>query len=261
MRKTIIILGALVLVGMATMACADSVKSVKEYVTSAEKGGKTVKQTRDIASNVTTINISSCVDVHYTQGSTPSLRVVAPANVIDKVVTEVKGKQLDVTLKGHFTVVVSGDLDVYVTLPNLSKVNVAGSADFEADGKVKASSLSLNVAGSGDIDMKSVECDNLTASVAGSGDIDIDRLKAQNASLSVAGSGDVEATLDGVKQFKASVAGSGDLDLKCIDCGHGEVSVLGSGEAKLSGKVRSLSSSTSGVGAINTHGLTVVESK
>lgn len=261
MRKTFILACGVALMGMATVACADSVKAAKDTVASADGNGKNVKQTRDVSASVTSVSVASVVDVHYTQGTTASIRVKAPANIIDKVMTEVKGSQLKVWLDGNFYLKNDDDIDVYLTLPNLKKVDVVGSADFEAEGKVKASALTLTVAGSGDIYMKSVECDQLTATVAGSGDIDIDRLKARQTKWSVAGSGDVEAALQGVETITALVAGSGDLKLKCDACGHASVSVAGSGDAKLTGTVASLKKSAAGMGDINTSGLTITGGK
>lgn len=248
MRKTFAIIGIAALLGVGAAACAGNESRAIAHTAN----NKTVKQDRSITASVTTINVASVADVKFTQGDKASMSVVAPSYIADYVKTEVKGNVLNVWLQEGKRLRNDDDIDVLVTLPKLASVNVAGSGDFEAEGAVKAGTLTVSVAGSGDVDFQRLECDKLTASVAGSGDIDIDLLKAREAVWSVAGSGDAEATMQDVESFTASVVGSGDLKLKCKDCGKGVASVAGSGDLKLSGKVRSFSGSTVGVGDIDT---------
>lgn len=253
MKANVKTLVAAMAIGTMACSCTVSASDVKE----GKVNVKTVTETRTMPTGIECVETNSSADVHYTQGE-PSIKVVAPANLIGKVTTTTSGNKLVVGQKKGWTMVNNGDdIDVYVSMPSLSEVSINGSGDFEADGKVKAAKLALNVNGSGDVDFKNLTCDVLSAKVNGSGDVDIDKLKARSAALYINGSGDIEATLDGVETFSVAVNGSGDTKLSCNDCGAAQVSVMGSGDVTLSGQVSSLNQKAKGSGDIYSSGLKV----
>jgi len=131
--------------------------------------------------------------------------------------------------------IAGGDRDtvVQVTLPAVAKLTVAGSGRITADKLARDGEIS--VAGSGRLEIGSVEGGKLNVSIAGSG-----RLMANGQvdefELSIAGSGSCDA--EGLTAEKASIhiAGSGDAIFTC----NGEVSahLMGSGNVIVRGSAR-----------------------
>lgn len=118
---------------------------------------------------------------------------------------------------------------VYVTMPRITGVELAGSGDLEVDraesprfrGDVAGSGdltiaalatgeASLSIAGSGSI-RAAGRADRLSVDIAGAGSVRAGGLTASGATVSIAGSGDVEARVNG--DAKVDIVGSGDVDL------------------------------------------------
>ena len=130
--------------------------------------------------------------------------------------------------KGHWNDE-SGVATVIVTMPAAAKLTLAGS------GQMSAASVSdepeINVAGSGTLELASVNARKLEINIAGSGSLkaagttdklelnlmgsgsaDLSALKVGSANVNVAGSGDATFASDG--DVNANIMGSGDVTVK-----------------------------------------------
>jgi hypothetical protein len=124
-----------------------------------------------------------------------------------------------------------GKVIVRATSPALECANVAGSGDLTVRGGLDVSDFHSSLAGSGDMQIDALRCDDAQFSVAGSGDVEVGTLKCRDLKLSVAGAGDV--TIDDVRASRSrfEVAGSGDVaigrgttvDAACHVVGSGSV--------------------------------------
>ena len=202
------------------------------------------------------IAASGSFDVYIVQGNTESVKVEAPADVIDHIVTEVENGTLKIHDKhssgwnwGSWWGNNHKKVAVYVTAKNLNAIGITGSGDvFFKDG-IRASSLSLSVSGSGDVmgkvDAKSLECD-----ISGSGDMKLSG-HAQNSSISVSGSGDFSARDLVTAHTSVQVSGSGDASINASD--SIEASVSGSGDVSYTGGAQHIVKSKSGSGDISGH--------
>lgn len=217
-----------------TMALAIALSA---FVTTAK--ALNVEKTIPVTGSFDKISSIGSMDVIYTQGSKHSVKIIGTAEDVEKVKVEVKNGKLSFepetsTRKlGGVTITTTSfkdDVKIKVTSPKLCSVNIIGSGDFTANGTVKTDKLNLNIAGSGDIDIKKVAADKLTANVAGSGGIDIENVsECGNITFSVAGSGEIEAYLNNCKNMRCSVAGSGEIKLKGKVTNYYS-SVVGTGE-------------------------------
>ena len=198
------------------------------------------------------VDLAGSFDVYITQGSTESVKVEAPDNIIDHIITEVNGGVLKIHNKNdhdfHW-----GDLFgshkkivVYVTAKDLNSISVTGSGDiFFRDG-IHTNSLKLSVSGSGDM-VGRVEVKTLESSIVGSGDMKISG-RADNSSVRVGGSGDFSGRSLITINTAVRVSGSGDASVNAS--GKVEASVSGSGDIRYSGGAKNVSSSKSGSGDI-----------
>ncbi len=217
-----------------TMALAIALSA---FVTTAK--ALNVEKTIPVTGSFDKISSIGSMDVIYTQGSKHSVKIIGTAEDVEKVKVKVKNGKLSFepetsTRKlGGVTITTTSfkdDVKIKVTSPKLCSVNIIGSGDFTANGTVKTDKLNLNIAGSGDINIKKVAADKLTANVAGSGEIDIENVsECGNITFSVAGSGEIEAYLNNCKNMRCSVAGSGEIKLKGKVTNYYS-SVVGTGE-------------------------------
>lgn len=167
------------------------------------------------------IDIKGSTDVVFrqTNGGKPKITIVGNKDDVDRVAVSSDGKTLTIAQKsnaGGWHLFGSGDeVKVYISAPDLTAVNIIGSADFDADGKVDTDNLSITVKGSGDVEMKRVICDKASILVLGSGDVEIKNLVAQqNADIDIKGNGDVKIGFTKSGYVSCAIYGSGDVELK-----------------------------------------------
>ncbi len=198
----------------------------------------------------TSVAVAGSYDVFITQGSSESVKVDAPANIIDKIITEVKGGVLVIhTKEGNNWNWDSGNkkMIVYVSIKDISAVSLAGSGDVVFKDGLRAASLKIKLTGSGDISGK-VDVKNLESSIAGSGDITLSG-RADNSTVSVVGSGDFTGQNLVTTNTQVKVAGSGDARVNAND--KIDASVVDSGDVHYTGSAKNISSSKAGSGSVS----------
>ena len=198
------------------------------------------------------IDVAGSYDVYITQGATESVKVEAPADMMDHIKTEVDNGVLRIYNKNdHFH---WGDIwghhpkiRVYVMVKDLNAINVTGSGDaFFRDG-IRANSLKLSVSGSGDMTGR-VETKTLESDISGSGDMKLSG-NAENSKVSVVGSGDFTARGLVTVSTTVNVSGPGDAEINASD--RVDASVVGSGDVRYTGGARNIHSSKAGSGDIS----------
>jgi hypothetical protein len=106
----------------------------------------------------------------------------------------------------RFAIAGSGDLSLQKLNQATLLVNIAGSGDVRADGKVDHAEV--HIAGSGDADLGQVTSQVASVHIAGSGDADI--APSQQADIGIFGSGDVNLHTS-PKQLETNIKGSGEI--------------------------------------------------
>lgn len=130
-----------------------------------------------------------------------------------------------------------GILEIKVTAPALSGLEMMGAGDVVIRGEVKADSMALMMNGAGSIVADRIFCQQLSANVNGAGSVKLKSVTADDISL----------RLDGVGSLDAAFSASGSLDC----------ALAGVGSAHLEGDVKSFSKHSSGVGHIDADKLKV----
>ncbi len=198
------------------------------------------------------IDAAGSFDVYITQGANESVKVDAPADVIDRVITEVDGGTLRIHNKngswgglgdmfGHKKII------VYVVVNQVNAIGITGSGDVYFKDGVRASNLRLWVSGSGDVYGK-VDAKSLDCSISGSGDMKLSG-HAENSSVSVSGSGDFTARDLQTSNTSVHVSGSGDASIYVTN--SLEAGVSGSGDVSYKGGPKHVMKSKSGSGDIS----------
>lgn len=200
------------------------------------------------------INVAGPFDVFITQGSTESVKVEAPSDVIDRVLTEVNNGVLKVYSK-HDTFNWGNwwgnhkKIAVYVVAKDLNAVSITGSGDVSFKDGLTTNSLKLRISGSGDM-VGRVDVKTLETSISGSGDMNLTG-RAGSSTVSLVGSGDYTARNLTTASTAIRLTGSGDAYVNASE--RIDAALHGSGDIHCSGNPKNVSKSTSGSGDIYVH--------
>ena len=191
------------------------------------------------------VSLTAGFVVKYTQGLNHECTIFASPKDMEHVKAEVKNNQLYLSViidkkkmkkMKYSTSILSEDVIVYVTSPELVKASCVGSGEFIATTDIKSEDVKFDISGTGEIKLKKVTADNMTLNIAGAGDIKIDNVDAvcQKTVLSVAGAGEISASFTDCDELKSSIAGAGEIELKGKVANYSE-SIAGAGKIKKDG--------------------------
>jgi hypothetical protein len=162
------------------------------------------------------IRIDAICDVHYTQGDTTKVKIVASdSEVMKKTKITVGGGCLDIRLKGRgwSNWKRKRTVSIYVTSPDLIEVDMHGVGSFNVEGNLDTDTLRLLMKGTGDMDFQNIICDRIEAHLEGVGNMDLHQLQTQHAEISLKGVGDLNAHFVKSGSVNCSLKGVGDIDL------------------------------------------------
>ncbi|MBR6445387.1 MAG: DUF2807 domain-containing protein [Prevotella sp.] len=186
------------------------------------------------------IRIDAICDVHYTQGETAKVKIVASdSEVMKKIDVMVLNGCLDIRSKGKgwSNWRKKRTVSVYVTSPDLIEVDMHGVGSFKAEGNLDTDTLRLRLKGTGDMDFQNIICDRIEAHLEGVGNMDLHQLQTQHAEI--------------------SLKGVGDLDAHFVKSGSVVCTLRGVGDIDLSGEVKSLQKRKQGTGKIDISNLKI----
>jgi len=173
--------------------------------------GKRVTKTLDLE-EFSGIGVSIGAEIHLRQGNKQKVEIKAQQNIIDLIDTEIRNDKWRVRLEKGTNLKRHDGIDVYITLPMIDELSVAGAGSIVGETDFNdVDDLEVSIAGSGDI-MLNGSGEDLEVSIAGSGDIDLAGFKVDDCEVSIAGSGDCEINVSG--SLQVSIAGSGDVKYK-----------------------------------------------
>ncbi len=213
------------------------------------KGNGNITTITRTTNNYDGIKCAGNMDFILVNGNEGNITIEGEENLLDYIVTEVKGNNLVVKVKNGKSLKPSRGNSIKITIPfkDISKVSLAGSGDLWNEDPINSSNLDVSLAGSGDIvlnintsytkgavagsgDLKlKGSTNNLVVKVAGSGDFHGFDLNSNNTEVSVAGSGGAEVVSN--ESITAKVAGSGDVVYKG-NPGKEDTKVAGSGSIR-----------------------------
>jgi hypothetical protein len=177
------------------------------------------------------VSVGGSTDVSVTTGKAVGVRATGDADAIDRIEIMAEKNSLRIGTKRGSWGWKSGQAHLYVTVPALNGVAVAGSADVDVD-RVEAGDFSASISGSGNVKIASLTAGTANFETAGSGNA---MALGNVGGLSVKVSGSGSADLAGLKAINltAAVIGSGNLDAYAT--GAATLSVAGSGNIKVAG--------------------------
>ena len=191
------------------------------------------------------VEASGSQTVSVATGKAASVRAEGSAADLDKLDIRVDGGKLEIGTKSKWGAgwSSSGPVRVFVTVPMVREVAVAGSGSVSVD-RVKVPTFSAEVAGSGSARIAALDAQNANFSTAGSGSVEASGT-CTDAKAETAGSGAIR--IGGLKcaTLKAETAGSGDID--AFASKSADISIMGSGTVHVAGGAK-CTTSTMGSG-------------
>ncbi|GAA4377945.1 head GIN domain-containing protein [Hymenobacter koreensis] len=175
--------------------------------------GPRVRGTGPTQSETRTLNAFSRVelkvdaDVVITQGPQQEVRIEAQRNILDVLETELNGDQLEIEF-GRVNVRSHDPIRIYITVPSLSEVEVAGSGSLRSNSAWSANSFRVGVSGSGKADLDLANVNSLRTTISGSGEVNL-RGTAPTHTISISGSGRVNSYDLITQDTNVNISGSG----------------------------------------------------
>lgn len=208
----------------------------------AESSGPTVGRTYPVG-GFTGIEVAGPFDVKVTTGKAVSVAASGPQKLLDETEVAVRDGKLVIRPRrkgwfGSMNWTSNQPSSFTISVPALDSVEVAGSGDIDVD-RVAGQRFKGAIAGSGNLRLPQVAVNELGLAIAGSGGITVAG-QAQKASFEVAGSGDVDASALRAAEAEAEIAGSGNI--RANVSGTARASIAGSGDIDIRGGARCQSS-------------------
>lgn len=194
------------------------------------------------------IDLRICADVHVEQSSTYSVSITASENLMEIIKTEVHGTTLCIDSKKNKCISGDDNIDIYVTTPELIKLDISGSGDIVSKNNFTTSDLDINISGSGNITIDSLQTNNCSINISGSGNIKLAGSQtASSQKIRISGSGDVNTLNLPANDCDVTISGSGKAQVWAINKLNAEIS--GSGDVIYKGNPL-VTASSSGSGNV-----------
>ena len=205
--------------------------------------GQRIKDNRPV-DEFSLIKIQSAFNVFLTQGDSYSVVVEAPEELMDKVITEVRGNGLKVYSRGNINN--SGRIHVYIEFKDLEELDISGASNVEGETLIKAEILDLKVGGAGNTYLD-LEVDRLTTDVSGAGNVELNG-KARSHNVKISGAGNFRAY--GFKCDKLLIESNGAAHVKVYAVNEIEAYAKGASSITYKGNPEKVMVNSSGAGDI-----------
>ena len=205
-------------------------------------------QTRDLPS-FSEISLRISAKVYLEQGEKQSVRIVADSETLEQVITEVKGRTLNIRFPNNniFKRWDPGKIEIYISVPEVDGLNLSGSGDIISE-KIETRILDLLISGSGNIKIEELIAERVSATISGSGNIKIEGSGvADELKTRITGSGNIDAIGFEAKNVDSQTSGSGNSSV--FSNGLIKVRIAGSGNVYYTGNP-AIESSIAGSGKV-----------
>lgn len=212
---------ALTTLFISLMACVSASTSETENQT----------ETKDLTGfKKISFNISG--NLYLTQGTVYKVDIEAEPTDLAEIITLVEDETLIIKTKPGWHNL--NNVKVYVTMPDIEGLAVAGSGNIIANDQIKTGTIELSIAGSGNINLEKLSAENTNASIAGSGNINVKGNSSESLNANIAGSGNVNCNACESKNVKVDIAGSGSANVFATE--NLTTNIVGSGDVRYNGR-------------------------
>lgn len=170
--------------------------------------GPITTETRNV-SGFTSVSVAGSTNVYITQGAVFKVEVKGYSNLLPYFETKVVNNTLQLGFKQNVNVK-NDNTDVYITMPALNGLQLAGSGNISTSGAFNGNTdFNVRIDGSGNIHFGTGSTQNFYSVIAGSGSIYAIGMISDKADVNTSGSGNTEITA--LSELKVTIAGSGNV--------------------------------------------------
>ncbi len=199
---------------------------------SAEMEGQSTKETRNV-SGYSEISFGIAGNLYVKTGPEFSLTIEGDKDYLSDVETFVRNGRLIIRME-NFRMFNNRKADVWITLPELKRLDVSGSGNALVESNLKNDALDLSVSGSGKLTVPEIVTGRLGCSISGSGDIIMKGTsQIEKGNISISGSGSYTGSDAVFKSLGVNISGSGNA--LCNASESINASISGSGNVTYSG--------------------------
>lgn len=171
--KTLLMTVSFLFAAMTGTKCASSDAGIK------------VSETRKVEA-FSSIEVSTVANIYFTQSDTYSLKIEGKEKFVKQTKISVRNSVLSIDCEQNKDAKTNRNntkkVDVYITAPDLQKVNFSGVGSFNCNTPLKLNDVKFEVEGVGNVKVANLKCKTLSIDLEGVGNADIhvncDRLKA-----------------------------------------------------------------------------------
>ena len=211
-------------------------------------GNGVIKTEERTVSPFKEVEASGDIKLMVSQGDLKPVKLEGDENILPYIEVDQEGDRIKIKTKQGYNLSPSSDLNVYVTSPVYSSIEVSGSSDIMGQNKItNPENLALEASGAGDIEME-VDAPEITASISGSGSIS---LKGQTKDLDINFSGAGHAYCYDLltENTKVDISGAGSAEVYASV--KLEADVSGAGNITYKGNASNVTQQISGAGSVN----------
>lgn len=210
-------------VGWKVFACL-ALTLLVAPLTAQNGSGNVVEEKRQL-SNFNYINVEDGIDVYLTSDTRTTVNVAADDNLISRIITEVKGKVLHVSMNGSYRK--AEKLEVHISLPQLDGIEASGGSDVYSTNRFNLGEIKIRLSGGSDLNLEiaadKVYCDlsggagaqlrgtagYLAAETSGGSDLKAKSLETKKCKLLASGGSDAHVWV--VEELEMEASGASDI--------------------------------------------------
>lgn len=203
--------------------------SLTGCMTTSANTSKEIRNVKDF----TGIDLAISADVYITQGQDFKVEINADDEDLKEIETEVYGNTLKIKTKNWHDYIHRGT--IYITMPEVEALSIAGSGSIYATSQLKTADLELHISGSGSIILDNLSASRLDSEITGSGGIKLTGSNTvNNTEITITGSGNYDASRISAKEVGVRITGSGSAKVNALE--RLNTNITGSGEVNYSGR-------------------------
>lgn len=207
--------------------------------------GNVIDEKRSVG-NFNDVSVAGHFKVILQEGHEGDLVISAEENLMEYIITEVKGGSLKIGTKKGYSVRSSKKIEITVDYQEINGAYLSGSGQLIANNRIKAKDFDMAVSGSGSINLE-LEANDVDAKISGSGSVKLEGY-SDEMECSISGSGNINGYEMKVNKVTARISGSGSAKFHVNDEIHATTS--GSGNVRYVGNPKIIKAKSSGSGSV-----------
>ncbi len=167
--------------------------------------GPVTTELRDLG-NFTGVQNSIPANVQITQGPVEDVRIDAPANILEEIITTVDNNTLNIRINECIE-----DLDnvnIFVTIPEIERLLLTGVGNMNTTESIEVEDLEITLTGVGNFSLKG-RAEMLNITLIGVGDVNAFQFETNICNINISGVGDTEVFVN--DELDVTITGNGSV--------------------------------------------------